>query len=180
MRLPVRRGPATEEASGSGHRPAEEEDGELPRLPLDAFHFLLPRFLVLVGDGNPKGYFLKHLGNDFLKWFRAVVPEYRGYRNAWPPGQMRRFCEECPGTDVLDIPLESGGTGAIVRLLPGINPEWPSDDVPLPPGPRRGRRGGGDDQGGWGGGSSGPKKKNKGRLLRVVRAGPLLGGALRG
>ena len=125
-------GPATEEASGSGHRPAEEEDGELPRLPLDAFHFLLPRFLVLFGDGNPKGYFLKLLGNDFLKWFRAVVPEYHDYRNAWPTGQMRRFCEECPGTEVLDIPLEGGGSDVIVRLLRGNKTEWLSDDLPLP------------------------------------------------
>ena len=95
-----------------------EEEGQLP-LPVEALHYLLPRYLILRGSGDPKGVWLKSLSSGFLVWWRAWGPYTEGhvnavlalpfwdqrvqryYRNPWTDfDQMRRCCEQCPGVEV--------------------------------------------------------------------------------
>ena len=108
-------------AGSEGPQPVREEEDQ-PHLPLHAMHWLLPRILQAFGSGSPKAYWLKHLAPDFLGWVRAMAPEYRGYRNAWPIGQMRRYCEECPDVEVPAWRLLSRGR----RRRPLAEREGPS------------------------------------------------------
>ena len=118
------------------------EEGGQPPLPLGTFHFLLPCYLMNQGTGDPKGVWLRNLSQDFLVWWRSLLPPYwnpaeqRYYRNPWTDaGQMRDLCEQCPGVEVVDMPTRHGALAPVVRLTQDFKGDPKIDGCPMPPPP---------------------------------------------
>ena len=133
-----------------------EEAGQLP-LPEVAVDYLLPKYLLLRGTGDPKGVWLKSLSAGFLVWWRAwglyteghvgatlALPFWepfaqRYYRNPWMDfDQMRHCCEQCPGVEVVEKETNKGEKKPVVRVKKGFDCDPRLDECPAqPPSPEK-------------------------------------------